>query len=318
MGIGSITSTNSMSVTQRTGTAFKDQKSKSIQTEITDVEQQLQKLSAKKDLAANEKANERKKLQKERASLNAELKQHQEGLRRSQKREIMIAGLQEDEKPVKAEEKTEYRIQAKETSSDTADKKTPQTGGQQPETVIARTGNGTVLLKESGNQDKGKDIAAGEKRTDETKEESVNEKQPETTDKDVAADTNLSGKGIHAMISADSFLQQANRLGTVVARTKGGIAILKGEIKQDENRNIDTERKQSELEKMQKQEQRETAFRFSMLGKANNAMKPAAETNGTLKENPSANTEKTFSVSGLDVPEEDRLLHQGFYVSLGN
>ena len=62
------------------------------------------------------------------------------------------------------------------------------------------------------------------------------------------------------MVSADSFLQQADRQGTVVTRTRDGIAVLKGEIKLDEFRNTDTERKQAELKKMEQQEQRETEF----------------------------------------------------------
>lgn len=307
MGIGSITSANGMSATQMTGTALKDQKSKSIQTEITDVEQQLQKLSSEEDLAANEKATERKKLQKEKSSLNAELKQHQEELRRSQKREIMLAGLQETEKPAEKEEQTEEHLQTSETSSDAAGKKNTPTGEQQPGTIIARTRDGIVFLKESET-----------KQAEETKEEDTDEKRPETMENDTAADTDLSGKGMHAMVSADSFLQQANRLGTIVSKTDGSIAVLEGEIKLDEIRGTDTERKQSELEKLQKQEQRETAAQFSMLGKANNAMKPAAETNGALKEKASADTEKNFSVSGLDVTEEERILQQGLYVSLGN
>ena len=64
MGIGSITSAKTMTVMQVAPSALKDQKSKSIQNEITEVRQQMQKLSSKEDLSANEKTNERKKLQK--------------------------------------------------------------------------------------------------------------------------------------------------------------------------------------------------------------------------------------------------------------
>ena len=91
MGISSITSANSMSVMQMTGANSKVQKSKSIQNEITNAQQQIRKLSSQEDLSAAEKANERKKLQKEISGLNTELKQHQDELSRSQRREILMA-----------------------------------------------------------------------------------------------------------------------------------------------------------------------------------------------------------------------------------
>ena len=95
MGISSITSTNSMSAMQMAAPNLKDQKSKNIQSDITNAQQQMKKLSSKEDLSANEKTNERKKLQKEISSLNIELKQYQEELRKSQKKEVMMAELQD-------------------------------------------------------------------------------------------------------------------------------------------------------------------------------------------------------------------------------
>ena len=72
MEIGSITSAKTLTVTQVTPSVLKDQKSKSIQNEITEVRQQMQKLSSKEDLSAKEKTNERKKLQKEISGLTTE------------------------------------------------------------------------------------------------------------------------------------------------------------------------------------------------------------------------------------------------------
>ena len=101
MGIGSITSAGSMSAMQMPTTGLKDQKSKNLQTEITDVQQQIQKLSSEEDLSASEKANEQKKLKREKSSLDTELKQHQEELLRSQKREEMLAELRAAQLPDK-------------------------------------------------------------------------------------------------------------------------------------------------------------------------------------------------------------------------
>lgn len=124
-----------MSVTQMTAADVKDQKSKNIQSDITTAQQQMQKLSSKDDLSANEIANERKKLQKEISGLNTKLKQHQEELRRSQKREIMMAELLEDKKTVK-EETPEDKIRPAETSSETADKKIRQLTSSNPRSQV--------------------------------------------------------------------------------------------------------------------------------------------------------------------------------------
>ena len=150
MGIGGVTSANSMSVMQMPWTDLKDHKSKNIQNEITEVQQQLQKLSSTEEPSANEKAEERRKLQKEKSSLDNELKQHQEELLRSQKREAMLAELRKAQNPTN-EEETKDEAQAADTSSDTAvDGKRPVDEPQtaQPGTVITQNSDGTVILKE--------------------------------------------------------------------------------------------------------------------------------------------------------------------------
>ena len=98
-GIGSIASSNSMSVKQVSSSDLKDQKSKSLQNDITDVQRQIQKLSSEEDLTAAEKAEEKKKLQQEESDLSTKLKLHQDELLKSQKREIKLAELQEERKP---------------------------------------------------------------------------------------------------------------------------------------------------------------------------------------------------------------------------
>ena len=318
MGISSVTSMNSMPVSQTAATGLKDQKSKSIQSEITSTQQQIRKLSSTEDLSANEKTNKQKQLQKEISGLNAELKQYQDELRKSQKREIMMAELQEDQKPAK-EEKSEDQIQAvKEASQNPEDKKDlpgdkPQTERQ--DAVISQNNDGVVILKDALNQDKSADTNMENKPADASQKEAIDKKEPQNKDDDMAADTNLSGREIYATAAADSSLQQADRLGTVVARTRNGIAILKGEMKQDENLGADTTRKQAELEKMEKQEQRATAFQSSILGEANSAAKSAIETNESVKDSTQDNT-KTVA-NAFNLFPEDQTLQQQFYVSIG-
>ena len=319
MGIGSVTSTNSMSGMQTIKSASTDPKIKNIQNEITDAEQQMQKLSSKEDLSVNEKSDERKKLLKEISDLNTELKQHQEELRKSQQREIMLAELREEQKPAQ-ENASEDKVQATEASSDQEAEKKPPIGEQQTGTqgtVITRNGDGVVILTEEMNPDENRSVNAEKAQADETKEEGSAENETKFTDRDTVTDTGLSRKDMHAMVSADSSVQQANHQGTVIARTRDGIAILKGEMKLDEQRDVNTERKQAELEKMEEREQRMTAFQSSMLGDANNAMKSAAETNVSGAAGWSqVNAENNAFSNAMNVSQEDGLAaQQRFYVS---
>lgn len=319
MGISSITSANNMSVMPMTAVDLKDQKSKSIQNEITDVQQQMQKLSSKEELSVDEKTNERKKLQREISSLNTELKQHEEELLRSQKRERMLAELRETAAPAK-ENEAEGKIQPTGSSSNTTGQKNlPSDGSRhqtaQPGSVITQSDDGTVILKEILNQNTTSAIDTKNQQTDETKEEAADKEKAESSDDDAVTDTNPSGQKMHAMVRADSSLQQANRVGTIIARTGDGIAILKGEINQDKIRDADagSEGRQAELEKMEKQEQRAMAFQFSILGEANNAMKPAAETNVTAKDNAEANA----YINALNISLEEEISQPKFFVSFG-
>ena len=319
MGIGSITSTNSMSNMQMITAASTDPKIKNIQNEITDVEQQMQKISSKEELSVNEKTDERKKLKKEISSLNEKLKQQQEELLRAQKREGMLAELREDKKPAK-EEKSEDKVQIKETSSDKSDEKNLPADQQQISSqgsVITRNNDGTVVLKADMNQDETSDVDTTKKQNDEAKEKGISEKEPKATDNDMATDSGLSHKELHAMISADSSAQQANQQGSVLARTRDGIAILKGEMNQDEKRGVDTERKQHELEKLEKQEQRATSFQSYILSEANNTMKSATETKvAGINDSAQVSADGNAYINAFNLSQEDeQASQQRFYVS---
>ena len=322
MGIGSITSTNSMSNMQMITAASTDPKIKNIKNEITDAEQQMHKISSKEELSVNEKTDEQKKLKKEISSLNTKLKQQQEELLRAQKRESMLAELREDKKPAK-EEKSEDKVQIQEFSSDKADEKNLPADQQQTNSegssVITRNNDGTVVLKAENNQDDTRSVDTAKEQDDEAKEKSISEEETKATASDKAEDTGLSHKEVRAMVSADSSVQQANNQGSVIARTRDGIAILKGEMNQDEKRGIDTERKQNELEKMEKREQRATSFQSSILGEANNTMKSATETiaagtNDSTQVYADGNGNAYINALNLS-QEDDQTAQQRFYVS---
>lgn len=167
------------------------------------------------------------------------------------------------------------------------------------------------------NQDKNRSIASEQKQDDEAKEEGISEKDAKTADSDTITATGLSRKEVHAMISAASSIQQANRQGTIITKTKDGIVILKGEINQDEMRDVNTERKQDELEKMEKKEQMATTFQFSILGEANNTMKLAAENNVTgRKDRTQINAENNTFINAVKASQKEALTAQPqFYVS---
>ena len=326
MGVSAIKSSNAMSAMQMTSVNIKDQKSKNIQTEIEDVQQEIRKLTSDEELSVSEKAAEKKKLQKEKSSLDTELKQHQEELLRSHKREIKLAGLQEERNPEKAEdtEETKAQVQTDEGSSDETGKNTlsaDETRSLHPGTVITQNSDGTVILKEVMNRSEDESDAMQSDPAVESKEEvaavAAEESAPEEeeTDTDSAHEFRPTAREMQAMVSADVSAQIADRMGTLVTKTDDGIAILKGEMKQDTARGVDTERKQAELEEMQKQKQREMAFQFSMLGDAGDAIRTATETNASAKAAQNG-MERNFQVSGLHVSQDGQTAQQGFQVAI--
>ena len=319
MGIGGVTSSNSMSVMQMTTAGTPDAKSKKIQDEITNVEREMQKISSDAELSYTEKTDEKKTLQKEISSLSTKLDQRQEELLRSQKRESMLAELREDQKPEKAEDEADD-LQAKEAASDTAAEanKTPAADESQTQpqagAVIASTDDGTVILKEDAKPIETQGIVSETEQAAETKEKDVVEEDTKETDNDTDTNVRPSGEEMRAMVSADTSAQLAGRQGTIISKTEDGIAILKGEIAQDERRGVNTERKQAELEKMEKQQERATAFQFSVLG---NAMNSAAGTNAAgIEKTAQDDTENNAYTTAIRASQEDQAMQQRFQVSI--
>ncbi len=71
-GISGIAQTGSMSVNQNT-----DSVSKGLQEQITNAQEQLQELSANKDMSIEEKMEKRQEIQQQISTLNQQLRQHQ-------------------------------------------------------------------------------------------------------------------------------------------------------------------------------------------------------------------------------------------------
>jgi len=322
-GISSIASSGSMSFQQVSPSDLKDQKSKSLQNDITDVQRKMQQLSSEDDLTVTEKAEEKQKLQQEKSDLSTKLKLHQDELQKSQKREIKLAELQEEQNPEK-EEDAASKVQASETSAAADQKELPADDrhAMQPGTIITQNSDGTVILKEVLNQAADSDTQAQKLQTETTKAEAAKtentaaEKEKKAAEDGFDAETGLTGTQVHAMISADSIMQQANRQGSLVTKTEDDIAVLKSEIKQDALHGADTDKKEAELKEMRKQQTREMAVQFSMMGEANRTSQAAAETNASAGSTAQIDNESTFRVSGINASSEDQALQQGFQVSI--
>lgn len=335
MSVGSVTSMNSMSSVQITRARSTDVKSKNIQNEIKDAQQQMQKLSSKEELSVDEKADERKKQQKEITNLNAELERHQKEFLRSQRREMMLAELRKEGQPTeegKSADKTptdkinkvgvaekeikttdrnsNTRLSQEETSAVSAVGASEQQKDDQG-TVIFKNSDGTVILKGEAKQSENRGIDADKKQTDET------QKETKSINDDADKDTGLSQKEIHKMISSDVSAKQTSLKGTVIVRIREGIASLKGEINQDERHGVNTDKKQKELEKLEEKEERARTLSSSVLREENSITNPLenAKVSGIQSK---TDNNAVINFSQLSKEDDQEAAQQRFYVSFGN
>lgn len=97
------------------------------------------------------------------------------------------------------------------------------------------------------------------------------------------------GKGMtqasmEAMISADVSIKQAAKQGSVATKMEGRAGVLEMEIKLDSARSGNVDAKQEELAKTKQKAEDASAAQISTLGKANKAMKEAADSESGTKE----------------------------------
>ena len=108
--------------------------------------------------------------------------------------------------------------------------------------------------------------------TEKNKEEEQNKNE---LAKDDSKDFGLSQASMQAIVSGDSYIKQANAQGSTTTKMKGKAGVLETEIKLDAGRGVSTEKKEEELENLQKKIQESTASQISILSKANDTMKKA-------------------------------------------
>ena len=235
MAIGGVRAVDSMAGWQGAAAKRVDFVSKNIQNEISTVERQKQGLSSKQELSAEEKAKKKQELQQELSSLNTKLRQRQEEIGKEQKKEALTGEVRaaggdtvETEK-VKGKADTVNAEKIKADGSE-AEKKNIDGKGAEKGNVSAEVQN----AKKDAEDAKGAENEKDEK----------------------LKDIGIPQKDAQSIVKGASSREQTKRREAVIARMEGGIAILKGEIRQDELRGADTEKKEAELKKQEKKVQK--------------------------------------------------------------
>lgn len=113
-----------------------------------------------------------------------------------------------------------------------------------------------------------------------------------------AAGSGMSSTGMQAMISADVSMKQAQVQGSVATDMKGKANILEQEIKMDKAMGQNTEKKEEELAKLQKNAQEATYAQISTLAEASKTMDEAAEEEQSGKAEEAAGKESKKTVDG--------------------
>ncbi len=282
MGISSVGGMESLSGAQMAMASPVDTTSKSIENKISDVQRQMQQLSSKQGMSAEEKMRKRQELQQEVSSLYTQLRQHQSEVRKEQRRDavaekVLVKNGAAKRHGTAQEGSTAKKSTVAQESEQAKKSAAAQESGMAKESSAAKESGmakGTDAVNESG-------MAKGSAAA---KESGIDKGDVQSQG------TGLSAIGMRAMSTADTSMERARRQGMVVARIEGGIAILISEISQDEARGVDVERKQAEREKLEEKAVQASASRFLILGEAHQTMresvqagKNGAEANGAAK-----------------------------------
>ena len=277
MGISGISAIGSASGGQMMSAQSVDTVSKSIQDEISEVQRQKQSLSSNKDMPVEEKTKKRQELQQEISSLNAKLRQHQAEVRKEKQKELMKDNAQTGRTDTGSEER---RADEKKASAvKAAEGRETETKDTDTKDNAGRDSQAKAVQAQSGSQ---KEVAANNAAG--SKSQSVDDRSVTSRDTGVkeAKDNNtddqelgISAAQMQGMVAADSQMKNMGVQDRVIARIEGGVAILKGEIRQDENRGADTAPKRAELEKQEQRTRWAAATSFADLGVSSNTEKQA-------------------------------------------
>lgn len=236
MGIGGVKAMDGMAGVQKTAVRPVDIASKNIQDKISNVQRQKQGLASKQEMSAEEKAKKRQELQQELSGLNTQLRQRQAEARREQQKEVLLKEAQPADSRVADAEKGKDRAAAEN------EEKSKVNSGAGEERAI----NAENPEEETVN----KGLRAAEEETEKKKAAGVDDKDKEPENVGMPAEE------MQAIIKREAFGEQTKRREAVIARMESGIVILKGEIKQDELRGADVEKKKTELKRQEQKVQK--------------------------------------------------------------
>lgn len=278
MGIGSTKGIESMSNKPMGGTqpVEVDPVIKNIQDEISEAQRQRQGLSSKEELPAAERAKKRQELQQKISDLNRELRQRQADARKEQQRKALIDENRADVSNAK--------------NADEKDNKTKNISAK--DAAGKNTDINNTKTKAAGHTDARNDNV---QNAGASAENVSGKTSPDKDSQDKASklqDIEIPQKEWKAVIESNSSKKQMRKQESVIARIEGGIAILKSEIKLDEARGMDVEKKKEELKKQTEKLQKAASDQLSPQNQASQAAektapaKPGEATNLSKEKNP--------------------------------
>lgn len=271
--IGKIASVRSVSAAQKPDVKTVDTASKSIQNDITAVERQKQAVSPQTDISVDEKMKRRQELQQELSSLKTKLRISESEAQREKQKEALA---DEERSVAEEEEAIGGSRMAEEVKEDAAEKE--EAAKEERKEVNA------AVQKQESDQAKVKEAEAGKTGTDgfnieERIEKSVaaSEDEKAGAEEDKEKVPGFSKREMQSVISEDEAAERAKQQGIIVARIENDIVILKGEIKQDEDRGADVTKKREELKEQEERAQWAVNAQFSAIGQTNRRLQEAAE-----------------------------------------
>lgn len=218
--------------------------SKNIQDEISEVQRRKQGLSSKQEMSEGERSKKKQELQQELNSLNTRLRQRQAEVSRKQKQADRLEELSAPDTDMGTR-----RAEGGEPQGTVQGSK----AGKNTEQKVSATKD--TAEKAAGTEDMERSAERTMRSTDKTKssaEETESSTGKITRDAEDDKDEKLKNQGIpqdkmQTIVAGDISREQTERREVVIARIEGGIAILKGEIRQDEMLGNDVQNKKTEL-----------------------------------------------------------------------
>lgn len=236
---------------QKTSAQQVDVVSKNIQDEISEVQRQKQGLSSKQEMSEGERSKKKQELQQELNSLNTRLRQRQAEVSRKQKQEDRLKELSAPDTDMRTGRAERDELQGTVQGSK-AGKNTEQKASATKDAAEKVAGTGDMernAEKTMRNAEKAKRSADKASPSAEEIESSTGKI---TRSAEADRDEKLKNQGIpqdkiQTIVAGDISREQTERREAVIARIEGGIAILKGEIRQDEMQGDDVQNKKTEL-----------------------------------------------------------------------